>query len=163
MDKKDLFTALGILVSVIISVINLFILIKNRRNVIREHLYKEQMAFYLKLSKKLSEVSHLIDLLYQNILNNKKYDRDTVIDAKSDEIHNLISEYDFIIPNEIYTNTNDLINKVDSFILATRTLHEENIQKAYDSYYSSYYYLLEDIRDILGVDKLSKENLKLIK
>lgn len=71
MDNKELLTFLAIAVSLILGVVNLFIMLKDERNAIREHLYKEQMSFFIQLNKEFTEVSIMIDDLKINIPDNE--------------------------------------------------------------------------------------------
>ena len=98
MDNKELLTFLAIAVSLILGVVNLFIMLKNRRNAIRDHLYKEQMSFFIQLNKEFTEVSIMIDDLKINIPDNEDLTEEILhnMDEKSQEIYNLINQFDFI-------------------------------------------------------------------
>ena len=121
------------------------------------------MSFFIQLNKEFTEVSIMIDDLKINIPDNEDLTEEILhnMDEKSQEIYNLINQFDFIIPEEIYKSANKLNLEIDNFINTLTTLDKSQIEAVYYSYYNLYFNFIEDLREIMGVDKLSKENLKL--
>ncbi|HRI32852.1 MAG TPA: hypothetical protein PLD02_03795 [Saprospiraceae bacterium] len=165
MDNKELLALIGISVSIILGVINLYILIKNRRNPIREHLYKEQMAFFIRLNKEFISISLLIDNLKAEVPRKLELTQDVIdfIDSKSQEIRNMVTQHDFIIPNAVYNSTYMLFTQIGDFTCSLMTCDEKAIKIEYDKYSESYYNFIEDLRVIMGIDKLSQENMNLFR
>lgn len=160
METKDWIYSIGLFLTFGVSIISLIITIKNRRNAIREHLYKEQIDYFKKLSKEFSILTNCFD----DVRLEKKLsdENDSIIVKQLDEIYSMSFIYDFITPDEILSS----ISRVDK---AANDLHFQIMKNngtfsKEDSalFYKSYFDLLEDIREFLGVDKLSDENKMLI-
>ena len=157
MEIKDVIYIVGLVLTFTISLFSLIINIKNRRNSIREHLYKEQMSLFIKLARGFQL---LLDLYYDvsrdKILNDSK---DIQLEQQVEEIYLLIDMHDFIVPNEIYSILNDTIKEGDTLHLKAMKGPITNEDIA--SFKNNYFNLVEEIREFLGVDKLSDENKNL--
>ena len=99
MEIKDWIYSIGLVLTFTVSVVSLFINVKNRKNAIREHLYKEQMTFFLELSKEFGVLSKY----FENILFEKKL----TDEADSD----LNKQIDFSKNNEL--SPSQLLNWLD--------------------------------------------------
>lgn len=157
METKDIIYATGLILTLVVSVFSLIINIKNRRNSIREHLYKEQMTYFLKLSKEL----HLALEMFYDVTRKKHLDTPTSnkIEKQLDEIYILTETYDFITPDNLISAINLAIKNGDD--LHIKCLKGQITKNDVLDFQNSYFNLVEDIREILGVDKLSDENKKM--
>lgn len=159
METKDLMYGIGLLLTFGASIASLVISIKNRKNALREHLYKEQMAFFMKFTSEFSDVGNLIDDIAEEQMFSKKQDDE--LEVLQNNIHRLLDIHDFIVPDEIYSSINDVIHKLgDLHSLAIRSngkIKDEDV----DLYFNSYFNMVEDIKLFAGVDELSEENKSL--
>ena len=158
MELKDIFYTAGILVTMIVSLISLRINLKNRRNGIREHVYKEQMKFFTQLSQEMYYVNEMLD----EISATKKITEKQVekLEAAYDKVDILTETYDFITPDEMLSKLYLLYQAWHE--IALKLIKEEPILKENISKFKQIFWdLTEDIRAHLGVDKLSEENRRL--
>ena len=95
-ELKDLIYFFGILISVSISFFSLIITIKNRRNQLRESLYKEQINFASKLSNEFYNIHY--DLIRVNKGNESNIQMAT---TKIENIFELIFSNSYLISNEL--------------------------------------------------------------
>ena len=137
MDLKDWFYLIGILLTFIVSVFSLFVNIKNRRNAIREHLYKEQLTFFLSLS---SELHMLLEAFYE-------VERESTLSSANDEkiesllakISYKIESFHIITPDEIDKHFTDITRIIEK--LHTKSLKEEISREDILIYQNSYLYV----------------------
>ena len=101
METKDWITLGGILLTLGVSVYSLSINIKNRKNAIREHLYKEQIDFFVKLCKEFTELNNLIPSLFTK---NEEFHKEVLKQffEKASMIDELFESHNYIIPNDHY-------------------------------------------------------------
>ncbi len=157
MEIKDSIYCIGLILTFGVSLFSLIINIKNRRNSIREHLYKEQMSYFIKLSREL----HLALEMFYDVSRRKILDDDTnnQIEKHSDEIYLLTETYDFITPDDLISAINLAIKKGDELHL--KAIKGQITKIDISDFQDAYFNLVEDIRDQLGVDRLSDENKKM--
>ena len=158
METKDWITLGGILLTLSISVYSLVINIRNRKNAIREHLYKEQINFFLKLGKEFTELNNELYSYTNNIDLNKTVSERYL--KGIDQIDSMFESHNYIIPNELYL----LISKTISlaFKLTYYNPYSELDKKAKEIFDEAYSRMEDEIREFIGVDYLSEENRKLI-
>lgn len=159
METKDLLYSIGILLTLIVSVITLVINVKNRRNAMREHLYKEQMKYFHDLFRNLNEINNAFYEVVRLGLNEEIYQD---LDALVEKTYDHIEANDFITPNRLFEPINTAIKSADDLFSeitkAKSRLTKEEIKPS-----QSYYFdLVEEVREFLGIEKLSKENLNLL-
>ena len=100
-ELKDLIYFFGILISVSISFFSLIITIKNRRNQLRESLYKEQINFASKLSAEFYNIHY--DLIRVSKGNESNIQMAT---TKIENIFDLIFSNSHLISNELMIKRN---------------------------------------------------------
>jgi hypothetical protein len=156
MEQKDIFFIIGIISSLIISSLTLLISIKNRRNALREHLYKEQMMFFSKFMSSVNKLNIEVQSLMNDPEKRKNNDFEKLLEAVSYEYYNC----QFLIPNEISGLMHDLIFKAERFYsVFLRT--DQNTALHYSIYFDSYSKVLDNIKTLIGTNALSKENKSL--
>lgn len=159
MELKDWIYSIGLILTFGVSVFSLILNIKNRRNAIREHLYKEQFAYFIKLSEILGRlVKCYEDVLLEGELLEGKYSE---IEKLNFSMELLTDQNDLIIPNEIISilyKVESESRKLESIIF---TKSGDIVGEDLEPFYKVYDELLEDIRAFMGVDALSDENKKL--
>ncbi len=157
METKDVLYTLGLVATLIVSVISLVINLRNRRNGMREHLYKEQMKYFIELSK---EIHLLLEKFYEikrvGVLTE---DNDATLEKSFDDIDTLTETYEFMTPEEISDDLTKLFRAGNALhINAIKgTISTEDIEPFQDVYFD----LSEKMREHLGIEKLSSENRQL--
>lgn len=156
MDTKDIIYIIGIISAFLIGIYNLNISIKNRRNNIREHLYKEQVAFGFTIFLKFTELNKEVDKVF-NFLDKNENE----FNEKIDEVEQILFAHEFIIPNELISPVKYALKQGVELYIDLLTKGTENCQDKYKEYYNAYLHLLEIARSYFGTDKLSDENRNL--
>ena len=157
MASKDWFYISGIAVSVILGIFNLYFVKINRRNALREHLYKEQLNLCLKLPEKFCS---LLDFLY-DYRKVEKFDNSAMsqIEKNLNEFEILAEQAEIILPDELVTQ----LSKVEVLArkLKEKGFREQQTDEFNDQFLDAYMDLTDLIREHIGVDKLSHENKKM--
>lgn len=157
MDTRDVLTLIGVISVLIVSTINIAITLRNRRNVIREHLFKEQININYKLFVELTKLNHEADQLINN--NEKRFEND--FENKISIINHFIYENQFILPDDTISLINNLINKSSDYYMKIISTDRKNSEKKYLEYYEAYFLLVKHVRNFFGTDSLSNENKNL--
>ena len=157
MELRDIIYSIGISATLIISLFALVINIRNRRNGMREHLYKEQMAFFIALSKEL----HLLLELYLLISREGELSEalDNKLELAYEKIETIGETYEFITPDEIEILLSKVVRAGSDLHL--KTLENPISMKDTITFQNRYYDLTDAMREHMGVDKLSHENRRL--
>ena len=154
METKDLITFIGVISALILGIINLIYIVKNRRNSIREHLYKEQIANTYKIFEKFSQLNQEID----SVLNNPdKRQKNEVEDIQS-ETSNLIYSLEFLMSNDFLKLSNETLKEITNFYLEYLSNDKDRTANAYKIYYDKYYDLVKLTREQFGIETLTKDN-----
>lgn len=161
METKDWITLGGILLTLGVSVYSLSINIKNRKNAIREHLYKEQIDFFVKLCKEFTELNNLIPSLFTK---NEEFHKEVLKQffEKASMIDELFESHNYIIPNDHYLLISKTMSEVYKILSIEFKKDEIFKREIYENYKKVYSILEDEIREFIGVDYLSEENRKLI-
>jgi hypothetical protein len=157
MEIKDWIYLVGLIVTFIISIFSLLINVKNRRNAIREHLFKEQMSCSIKLSEQL----HVTLQYFYEVSRLKKLElsMDKKIETHLEDLFLFSGTNDFILPDDIISQLNIAIEEADNLHLkAIKGMISKDDIKVFQS---SYFDLVEEMREEFGIDKLSDENKRL--
>lgn len=154
METKDIIYSSVITLTLIISVISLLVNIKNRRNALREHLYKEQVSFFLRLFVSFNKLNTEIDSLYNNKDRRHNNQYHEIIQSLGLELYN----NDVLIPNDITEEIKNLIVSSHDFYMSILSMNSESVDKNYDRYFSNYFKTLSYIKDFVGTNNLSSEN-----
>jgi hypothetical protein len=158
METKEILTLIGILLVLIVGLINIGITLKNRRNAIREHLFKEQVSFHYKLFHEISKLNREVD----NRFNNENSRRENDFELQREIVQNLIYENEFILENETLSLVNKLLDHALRYYLISPLEHDKpKLKEKYKSYYNSYFELLKFTRTTFGIEALSTENKNL--
>ncbi len=157
MESKDWFYIIGIAVSVILGFFNLYFLKINRRNALREHLYKEQLNLCLKLPEKFSVLSNLFYDCSRTIITNDQIKDD--MDKLLAEIELLTEQAEIIMPDELITQ----LTKTELLAsrLSVEAFEDRLTKERIKEFHYAYFDLTDLIREHIGVDKLSLENKKM--
>ncbi|MES2478483.1 MAG: hypothetical protein V4561_05325 [Bacteroidota bacterium] len=154
METKDLITLIGIISAVILGIVNLVYIIKNRRNSIREHLYKEQIANTYKIFEKFARLNQEID----DVINNPNKRHDNYVENLQNETSALIYSLEFILSNDFLAVSKDTLKEITSFYLEYLSMNDDRVSNAYKKYYDKYYDLVRFSREQFGIEALTKEN-----
>jgi hypothetical protein len=157
MDIKDTLTLIGIILVLTIGLINIAITVKNRRNAIREHIFKEQISVHYKLLSLISQLNNEAD----NLLNSESKRHENDFELIREKIQDVFYENEFILENETISLIQKLLKQSIHSYIALISLDKEKAEKAYHLYYESYFDLLKFTRNTFGIDTLSKENKNL--
>jgi len=152
-------TEISLIISTIVGltgVITLIYSIRQRRNPMREYLYKKQFDFFEKLGGYVYEIQNEFNgrLIYEGLdysVNDKH-----IIKA-ADEIDELLRISRLYISEDIYDSATDLVSEINknSNFLSTKKTIDRVHQKA-ENLYSM-------LRNELGVEILHKENKNVIR
>jgi len=154
MEVKDIFFSVGIVSSLIIGLFTLSLGFKNRRNTLREHLYKEQISFFSKFLLNVNKLNFEIESLINNTSKRQSNNFYEILETVSYDYYN----YEFLIPNNISGLIHNLIFKSNQFYTSFLSMDEERIRKTYSTYFTSYTDILNNIKEFIGTNELSQEN-----
>lgn len=155
METNNIFIIFGIIASFVVSVITLLITVKNRRNNLRELIYKEQIQFFARLFIELNELNTKLD----DLLDEPTEENDFNDTIKKIELN--LYNGEFLIPDNINSLAVNLITYSNSYYLLLLTGSSHEITKSRSIYYSKYYDFLKYVKEFIGTDKLSIENKNL--
>jgi len=156
-NLKDYFFIFGIFSTCVMSFITILITLKNRRNVLRENLYKEQLIFSNTLINEFYKLHSILTRL------DHKDDSIKLIDLMSqvEIIFGIIFSNSHIGSNNILLETSNTLDSVNNIIDDLKK--QKSINLNYREYLKKYQKLINTIRIELGVISLTKENENLFK
>jgi hypothetical protein len=157
MGNKDYFYIIGIIASVLFSLFNYRISIKNRRNSLREHIYKKQLEVLTELCLKINSLNSEIDKMINNSAMRAKNDYEIKVDA----VGKIMFDNQFILANDVITLSNNLITKSTEFYESYLSFEKGKVEIKYKEYFSEFFTLITSIRKDFGIDNLTKENQKI--
>lgn len=157
MNTKEILYVVGFISTFTISLLSLYISQKNRRNALREHLYKEQISFFLKLVTSLNILNREIDSVFNVIEKNNQNRYHEILE----EIANVFYDHEFIIPSEISLKIKHIIVESNKFYLSITQGDRGERNDSYLSYYNKYDNLIDSVKSLIGTDTLSSENRRL--
>jgi|GEM_PF-1199732 len=157
MDIKDTLSLIGIILVSTVGLINIIITVKNRRNTIREHIFKEQISVHYKLLSLISQLNNEAD----NLLNFESKRHENDFELIREKIQDVFYENEFILENETISLVQNFLKQSIQSYIALISLDKIKAEKAYHLYYESYFDLLKFTRNAFGIDALSKENKNL--
>ena len=160
-NPTNILAIIGIALPALLSLVALFISIKNRRNGVREILYEKQLDAIFLMNDFLGKVSYAFSWWEIYKWNNEKssakefnqltYDAMTQFQTKFDT-------YDSIIPHEIYVPLIKIYKFITQEYVNMSKLDHHFRDEILDQLIETYQ---ESTREFMGVDKLSDENYKL--
>lgn len=159
METKDYFYIFGILSTLLIGIFNFKILKSNRKNSMREYIFKQQVEIISKLFIQLNILNRIIDKMY--IHNLKSSDIDFI--EEIEKVENIVYENQFILTNDILTQLTNVIDKATLFYNSSVSTNRIEINKSHKNYYKEYDIFLNKARLSFGIDYLTNENQRLHK
>ncbi len=156
MNWIALITVVGVIINIALTASNLRLNHDNRRNALREHLFKEQIEFIKKFYGCLSVIIEKVD---EAKLSRKFLDEDELLLEKEiDKTHNFFDQHAFILANDKMANI--LIKVVDAADDLYYALgdNKNNPDKAdSEKFFDAYYTAIEEIREHYNIEALSSE------
>lgn len=160
METKDWIYVIGLILTSTVSAASLAISIKNRRNAMREHLYKEQMAFFFRISKEITAVSKLFDHVLLESAFSSKIDKS--LEQHVANIYSISDEYDIIVPDEVFSAISNALEGIEALYLLCIQKDGKLTRDEYKKHWVPVLDLVEEMREFAGVDELSEENRGLL-
>lgn len=157
MDLKDVLYALGIIATFVLSLLNYITTLKNRRNFLREHFYKEQFNVLGKLN---SEFHVLNNILIGSFKTNPDLE---IINQKVKEIESIFYSNSHLLSTKVLTECKEAILIVESFTKIITNDEKALLDECYSKFNEKYYDILKIIISDLGVSELFTENKSLVK
>lgn len=155
-NLKDTFYLFGIFSTFIISVATIIIAIKNRKNPLRENLYKEQLNFMAKLTTEFYRLH--ADLT--RIKNGLEISR-IETDSKIENVFGVMFSNTHIGSDNVLIKASDTLASVNEFLKNNEEKNTELANANFEEYFKNYKELTNIMRNEMGVHSLSKENEKL--
>lgn len=153
---KDLFYLVGIIVTLFLGIKNISILNTNRRNSLRESIYKEQLNFMMKLSDELIKLNRSLTFLHNNV-------GVVTIESKKELTEQILTIHEVVMTNSVICS--DTIIEMVIIILEKANIYindkyENKIsdQKKFDNFFSSFTDIILEFKRELGIQELKKEN-----
>lgn len=157
MDLKDTLYALGIIATFVLSLLNYITTLKNRRNFLREHFYKEQFNVLGNLN---SEFHDLNTILIKSL--KSKADLE-IINNKVKEIENIFYSNSHLLSTKVLSEFKEAILIVESFTKIIANDEMTLLDDCYSKFIQKYSDILKIIISDLGVSELFTENKSLVK
>lgn len=133
--------------------------VENRKNALREHLYKEQIEFFKILSKQIVVLYYHFD--DAQIAKNWNKAKDDLIEQELDKLDRLFDENMIVHPNDhVFDAIHNVIIKANDLLMALINLENNVPDKTFDSFFDSYAILVDVIRDFANIEELGEENKK---
>jgi hypothetical protein len=152
---KDLFYLIGIIITLYLGVKNISISNQNRKNNLRENVFKEQINFMIKLSNELIKLHRLLSFLNNKVSVTNEQQKEIIEQVLL--IHELLLANSVIISNEILELTTITIEKANTF-LQDKIENNQSDKEKFDEYFISFTNIISEFKRELGIQKLKKEN-----
>lgn len=165
MEAKDILTAIGLFISLMLGILSIGISLANRRNTLREHLYEEQLSFYTKSIERLSFFAILLEDAAIDRTLKKEENSKKNLQLAFDQIQLLnleVKKYTVICDNSVYIaliNCHDIGLTFWTKFTANDT-QWANLKIDFDEALKN---TQAQIRQKMGINKLSEENQQLVK
>lgn len=156
MELKDIFYTLGILFTFSIGLLNYITTLKNRRNVLREHVYKEQFNVFSKLNFEFHKLNCILIKALKVKVNND------VIKENIENIENIFYSNIHILPTKLSFIFKELITLGEDFVVKNDQTNSILLPECYNDFNEKYYVFIKLIVKELGVSELYVENKKLV-
>lgn len=157
LETKDVFYIVGIISTLAIGILNYFLGVKNRRSSLREHLYKEQFNFFIKIMTAINTLNMEIQALYNDPTKRHENNFDELLN----EVISIYTISEFLPPEDLRGKCHNLIFKADQYYLIFLTSEKKVYGQAYNGYYNVYSELVDGIKSYIGTKNLSNENMQL--
>ena len=154
MELKDILYSIGIISTLVVSVYSLYINSQNRKNVLREHLYKEQIVLFSKIFISFNSLNDEADSLLNNPGKRKENNfNEILVDIAKD-----LYSSQFIIPIDITETIERLLLSSNNFYITFLGSDEAKIAAAYSEYFKNYFATLDLVKKFIGTTSLSDAN-----
>ena len=161
MEINEILSSIGLPIAAIaISGISLYISVKNRRNGMREYIYKEQLDLYFGLFLQISKIQELLEDYQDN--NNKLDDKEVKkLQIEIDTYDYIFSKYIIVVPNKIFKPIMKIFHAAQLIIQSIDK--KENADKGIKEFDTLYHDLIKEVQEFAHIKELSDENHKLLK
>lgn len=160
MKPIELFSVIGITLTALLGIYNLWINIKSQRKSQRELIFNKQIEFFMQLQSIIAEFEdNVID--FNESHSDIKVTREKIYKL-SNEIDLLITKNELIIPDDLFSEISKY--SIDCHKLSSLSYGEPfKINKEIKNVMmKKNVSLLDDIREYIGIERLSEENRKLV-
>ncbi|POR21564.1 hypothetical protein BWK57_09660, partial [Flavobacterium columnare] len=140
-NLKDIFYLFGIFSTFIISVVTVFIAIKNRKNSLRENLYKEQLNFVAKLT---AEFYYLHSDLTKISHGTEKNQKET--GNKIENIFGVMFSNTHLGCDNILNKASETLNSVNDYLKNAEEKNLETTNEKFETYFKNYKELINIMR-----------------
>ncbi len=150
-------------VALVFSGVAIVLAIKNRKNALREKIYGQQVNFFKELMPLIIEIEDTVDdwfMAYVQKDNEEEYSYRLKFLDKIIELSTLKSVNAIFIPDEM-DNEFSAFSKVCQS-MKTKILNQEMKYDDITMFGDSIFNLEDSIRDHIGLEKLSRENRRLV-
>ncbi|MBZ4041338.1 hypothetical protein [Flavobacterium hibisci] len=158
MEIKDVCYTVGILLTFIIGFLNYLVSIKNRRNFLRELIYKEQ----LNIVGKINSEFHILNTLLIRSLKARKKISYNEIEMKVLEIDNILYSNTHLLPTKIFNFWKEILVILDEFSNHFDNSDSKVLRECYDKFGDKYYTIIKLVVKDFGIDKLYLENKSIL-
>jgi hypothetical protein len=156
MTLFQILTIIGIVATTVLGLFNLFISLKNRRNSLREHVFKEQLTFLLELRQELAKLEVSLEGLNKPWADNKLVAQNVI--ACLNKLDELELSKNILLPDNLYLSTTKFITT--AFKFANKVIQNPSLitKEEEKSFMNEILALEEEFREHIGLDKLTEEN-----
>lgn len=152
------------LVAIIISLIAIIISMRNRRNALRENLYDRQLGYYIELHNSLLDIEDLILDWEVEQKAGDIHERERIFDKIDSEYNRFLTismKASLMMPDD---TERELMKLTKFFHQILNKIRDNNFTDEDSKSISDKIFDFEDgIRNIIGLEKLSRENRRLTK
>lgn len=157
MEIKDVCYTVGILFTFIIGTLNYAISLKNRRNFLRELIYKEQLTILGKINSEF----HILNTFLIKSLKEKKKISYSEIEMKILEIDNILYSNTHLLPTKLFTVWKEILIITDELSNCFDDNNSKLLEECYTKFNDKYYSIIKLIVKDFGINKLYTENKSL--
>ena len=158
MEIKDVCYTVGILLTFIIGFLNYLVSLKNRRNFLRELIYKEQ----LNVMGKINSEFHILNTFLIKSLKTRKKITYNELEMKILEIDNLLYSNTHLLPTKLFVVWKEILVILDEFLDSFDSSESKQLRECYDKFGEKYYSIIKLIVKDFGIDKLYLENKSIV-
>lgn len=140
--------------------LNLQLAEDNRRNALREHLFKEQMMFFKEIARQVVALGVIFDSIQDD--NEISDENDDKLEEGIDELNAYFDANVLIIPsNEIFDCISLIMTEAAKLHILLIKQNGKAANEHYDKFFDAFYIATENIREFYGIEELSKETLEI--
>ena len=159
MEIKDICYTVGILLTFTISFLNYLVSLKNRRNFLRELIYKEQ----LNVIGKINSEFHMLNTFLIKSLKTRNKISYNEIEIKILEIDNILYSNSHLLPTKLFNVWKEVLIILDEFSNYFDNFDSKALNECYNKFAEKQYTITKLIVKDFGIDKLYLENKSILK